>query len=208
MILGTKKYLEQKELWPKSGKHILAQYTEDTVVVYQAYRPAIGLFAMEKQYFGGEFSYTRMSWIKPNFLWMMYRSGWGEKQGQEITLAIHLKRNFFDNILLNAYPSKNIGGIPTKDWARKIKTTDVRLQWDPDHGPRGQPLSRKAIQLGLRNKYLLPFKGEGIHKIENISTFVSEQRAILKTSELDDLVVPEENVYEVSPEIRKVLFMD
>ncbi len=208
MILKTKKYLEQKELWPKSGKHILAQYTADTVVVYQAYRPAIGLFAVEKQYFGGEFSYKRMSWIKPNFLWMMYRSGWGEKQGQEITLAIYLKRNFFENILLNAYPSTNIGGIPAKDWARRIKTTDVRLQWDPDHDPRGQPLSRKAIQLGLRDKYLLPFRGEGIHKIENISAFVSEQRAVLKTNGLDDLVVPEEHVYEVSPEIRKVLFMD
>ncbi|WP_141653813.1 DUF4291 family protein, partial [Erwinia billingiae] len=25
------------------------------------------------------FSMTRMTWIKPSFLWMMYRSGWGMK---------------------------------------------------------------------------------------------------------------------------------
>jgi hypothetical protein len=27
-----------------------------------------------------------MSWIKPNFLWMMYCSGWGTKQRQRIIL--------------------------------------------------------------------------------------------------------------------------
>src|SRR6476620_9141200 len=69
---------------PKTGRHIIAQYNETSVVVYQAYRPAIAHFALEHGYFGGEFSLGRMSWIKPNFLWMMYRSGWGTKVGQEV----------------------------------------------------------------------------------------------------------------------------
>lgn len=81
MELEVTNYLEQKQSWPLKGKHIMAQYDESSVVVYQAYRPAIGEFATENQYFGGPFSYTRMSWIKPNFLWMMYRSGWGSKEG-------------------------------------------------------------------------------------------------------------------------------
>ena len=38
-----------------------------------------------------DYSTTRMTWIKPNFLWMMYRSGWAEKKGQENILAIYLK---------------------------------------------------------------------------------------------------------------------
>jgi hypothetical protein len=38
-----------------------------------------------------------MSWIKPNFLWMMFRSGWGE--GQEIILGLRL-RPFFDSLLV------------------------------------------------------------------------------------------------------------
>jgi len=25
---------------------------------------------------------NRMTWIKPNFLWMMYRSGWASKKNQ------------------------------------------------------------------------------------------------------------------------------
>jgi len=67
-------YTRQLDEWPNSGKHILAQFNSDSVIVYQAYKPSIGHFAAEHQYFGGEFSFTRMSWIKPNFLWMMYRT--------------------------------------------------------------------------------------------------------------------------------------
>jgi hypothetical protein len=40
-----------------------------------------------------------MSWIKPTSLWMMHRWGWGTTDGQEVTLAIWLRRVAFDNIL-------------------------------------------------------------------------------------------------------------
>ncbi len=43
-----------------------------------------------------------MSWIKTNFLWMMYRSGWGTKPDQEIILAIRLKTTFLDSVLTQA----------------------------------------------------------------------------------------------------------
>lgn len=66
MKLLTKFYSNQASKWPKTGRHILAQFDGDAVVVYQAYRPAIGLFAAKNGYFGGEFSLNRMSWIKPN----------------------------------------------------------------------------------------------------------------------------------------------
>jgi SAM-dependent methyltransferase len=51
---------------PNSGRHILAQFDDESVVDYQAYRPAIGLFAAKNGHFGGEFGLDRMSWIKPN----------------------------------------------------------------------------------------------------------------------------------------------
>src|SRR6185295_11209872 len=99
MKLTTESYQAQIARWPRSGRHILAQFDGDSVVVYQAYRPNIGRFAAEHGYFGGEFSLGRMSWIKPNFLWMMYRSGWGSKPDQEVTLAVRLQRPAFDRIL-------------------------------------------------------------------------------------------------------------
>ena len=67
----------------RADTYSLKQNSEG-VIVYQAYRPSIGTYAVEHGHFGGEFSYSRMSWIKTNFLWMMYRSGWGTKPGQEV----------------------------------------------------------------------------------------------------------------------------
>ena len=53
--------------------------------------------------FGGPlFSYSRMSWIKTNFLWMMYRCGWAAKKGQERVLAVWITREGFQEILSNA----------------------------------------------------------------------------------------------------------
>ena len=51
---------------------------------------------------GPVYSFTRMTWVKTNFLWMMYRSGWGRKRNQERTLAIYLTREGFDTILRGA----------------------------------------------------------------------------------------------------------
>lgn len=43
-------YTEQQEkVWPKEGKHILAQYDEDSIVVYQAYCPEIADYAVKHQ---------------------------------------------------------------------------------------------------------------------------------------------------------------
>ena len=43
------KYIFQKEHWPKEGKHILAQYDDKTVIVYQAFKPSIAKYAVENQ---------------------------------------------------------------------------------------------------------------------------------------------------------------
>jgi len=49
-VWKVQKYLEQKEQeWPKEGRHILAQYDESSVVVYQAYCPEIADYAVEHQ---------------------------------------------------------------------------------------------------------------------------------------------------------------
>lgn len=40
-----------------------------------------------------------MSWIKPNFLWMIFRSGWATKENQERVLAMFLRREAFDILM-------------------------------------------------------------------------------------------------------------
>ncbi len=198
-MLATESYPEQVKVWPKQGRHILAQFDADTLVVYQAYHPSIGRYAVEHGAFGGNFSYDRMSWIKTNFLWMMYRSGWGTKENQEVTLALRLRlrRAFFDSLLALAVPStwdRNL--YPTREgWSRAVGRSDVRLQFDPDHHPSGAKLERRAIQLGLRGSALEAFGRREQVAVVDLSGFVTEQRAVLASRGVSALVTPRERVY-------------
>jgi hypothetical protein len=196
-MLVTELYCEQVKAWPKEGRHILAQFDADSVVVYQAYRPAIGRYAAEHGRFGGEFSFERMSWVKPNFLWMMYRSGWGTKADQEVTLALRLRRPFFDEVLARAVPSSWDRDLyPTREeWARDVGRSDVRLQWDPDHHPSGAKLERRAIQLGLRGDALRAFGTGEVVEFIDLSEFVTGQRNVLTSRGVASLVTPRERVY-------------
>jgi Domain of unknown function (DUF4291) len=87
-----------------------------------------------------------MSWIKPNFLWMMYRSGWGTKPGQEVVLAIWLKRTAFDAILAEAVHSTYTEAVygSQQQWKQAGQNPSVRLQWDPDHDPSRAPFAHKV----------------------------------------------------------------
>jgi hypothetical protein len=189
-------YHDVAPTWPAEGRHVLATWDDASVVVYQAYRPSIGRFAAEHGFFGGDFSTGRMSWVKPNFLWMMYRSGWGTKEGQEITLAVRLRRDAFDAILARAVPSSFDPTLyEDRDaWQRDVASSEVRLQWDPDHGPSGAPLARRAVQLGLRGSVLARYAREDILAIEDVSAVVARERAHVGT---DALVVPAERPYPV-----------
>jgi hypothetical protein len=192
MKITVKKYKEQILEWPKSGYHIMAQYDDEKIIVYQAYKKEIGEFAVKNQFFGGEFSFNRMTWIKPNFLWMMYRSGWGTKEGQEVTLAIHLKISAFRNYLENAVYSSydQIEGISHEEWRNELENSIIRLQWDPDHDPHGAKQERRAIQIGLRGGFINAFAKDDILQIENISAFVKEQYEFVKNHQLENLMVP------------------
>jgi hypothetical protein len=177
-MLSIEPYLSQQALWPTSGRHVLAQFDASSVVVYQAFRPEIADEAVPLGRFGPAFSRGRMSWIKPNFLWMMYRCGWAAKQDQERVLAVRLRREFFENLLLSAVASSFDGkSHPSREaWHAAVQSSDVRLQWDPDHDPSGRPLDRRAIQLGMRGKALQEYAGDAIVALEDVTPFVMDQR--------------------------------
>jgi hypothetical protein len=69
MTLVTEPYCEQMNVWPKEGRHILAQYDAHTIIVYQAYRPSIGRYAVEHGVFGGDFSYRAYAPIGSRKCW-------------------------------------------------------------------------------------------------------------------------------------------
>jgi hypothetical protein len=197
-MLAIEPYAQQAKLWPKAGRHILAHLDDRTIIVYQAYRPSIGRFAVEHGKLGGpDFSYARMSWVKPNFLWMMYRSGWGTKPDQEFTLALRIRREFFESLLTEAVPSAwNRDRFATEiEWARAVGASSVRLQWDPDHSPSGAKLERRAIQIGLRGEVLEAFGRRELLEVIDLSPFVAEQRSQLNSVGWSALQTPRERVY-------------
>ena len=54
-------------------RNIYAVFDDKTIRVYQAYNNETADEALKLGKFGSKFSLTRMTWIKPSFLWMMYR---------------------------------------------------------------------------------------------------------------------------------------
>lgn len=197
MAVVTEPYSEQVKVWPEEGRHILAQYDDHTIIVYQAYRLSIGRFAAQNGAFGADFSYSRMSWIKPGFLWMMYRSGWGTKESQEVTLALRLRRTFFDWLLAQAVRSTydEAHFATREEWRGALAYSPVRLQWDPDRHPSAARLKRRAIQLGLRGQALQAFGKRELLEVINLSGFVAEQSARLRLGGVEALETPRERVY-------------
>jgi len=198
--LNTQSYEAQVARWPSQGKHILAHHDRESVIVYQAYRESIGRFAAQHGRFGGpDFSFNRMSWIKPNFLWMMYRSGWATKPGQEVVLALRLSRNFFEALLEKAVPSSFAPSVypSVEAWQADVAASEVRMQWDPDHAPDGSKLERRAIQLGLRGAALKAMAGDELLEVIDVSPFIAEQRRFIhSTAHYAELQTPVETVLE------------
>ena len=115
--LALEPWTVQSARWPTSGKHILAQYDEDLIWVYQAYRPEIADWAVQHQRFGGPWSRGRMTWIKPSAVWMAYRCGWTlhKDANQSNVLALDLDRAEFERLLMHAVVSHGPGGGSFKD---------------------------------------------------------------------------------------------
>lgn len=196
-MLITEPYLTQVQIWPAQGRHILAQYDDATIIVYQAYSSDIGHFAVTRQQFGGAFNYARMSWIKTTFLWLMYRSRWGVKENQQVILALRLRREFFDALLAQAAPTSWERGLfaTQEAWASAVSQSAVRVQWDPDYDPWGNPLQRRTLQIGLKGAALETFGQRELLEVLDISAFVAEQRVHLTAADGAALLTPRERVY-------------
>lgn len=180
---------------------IRAIYNAETIRVYQAYNNIIADEAIMLNKFGNSFSMNRMTWIKPSFLWMMYRSGWATKQGQNRILAIDMDRIGFEEIVVNAVTStfddKLYSNI--EEWKNAIKDSEVRIQWDPERDIFGNPSKNKrSIQIGIRGKILQQFNNKWIKRITDITHFVQQQKRMIDDQRFDLLSLPQEKVYQFS----------
>lgn len=180
-------------------KEIFASYNRKYIRIYQAYNPVIAQEAVKLQNFGENFNTNRMTWIKPSFLWLMYRSNWGTKKNQECILAIDVHREVFDRLLEKAVlTSPDSMMFDGNEWEKKFRNTDVYCQWDTDRYFSGNPRNRSAIQIGIKGEALSYFLSDGIHKIEDLTPYVRKWNERRKKRQLSITELPSEKIYPVN----------
>jgi hypothetical protein len=114
-----------------------------------------------------------MTWIKPSFNWMMYRSGYATKPGQEVVLAIDIARDGFEWALKNAVLSNFVPSVhgSHEQWHDLLATKPVRIQWDPERDWRLQPIPNiRAIQIGLSREAVERYVNDWLIRIEDVTS--------------------------------------
>jgi hypothetical protein len=159
-------------------KIIRATFNKDTIVVYQAFNDKIADEAIKLQKFGNEFSFNRMSWIKPSFLWLMERSNWANKPNQERILEIHITRAFWDKCLELAVDTD------ASKSDRNIKEAQILVQWDPERTLRGAKLNIRSIQIGVSRDMINQYN-ESIEKIVDLTEKVKKMYLLNSNGKFD-----------------------
>ena len=184
---------------------IRALYDNETIVLYQAYGRAIAQPALAAQRFCPPFSFHRMTWIKPSFLWLMYRSNWGRKSGQEHVLAVRIKRSNWDQALglgvLTSFEPK-VFASPDQ-WRRQFEAAKVHVQWDTERSLRGGALPYYSIQVGLSRHIIREYVEDWIVGIEDYTDRVRKIQSLLRAGKASEAKrkLPAERVYTVEASV-------
>lgn len=158
------------------ARQVRANFDDETLTVYQAYLSAIAVPAVAAQTLVSPFKLDRMTWIKPSFCWMMYRSGWARKPGQEHVLAIRITRSGFETALSRASLSHFDPDVHDShdQWLASKQTSPVRIQWDPERDIHLRPLPWRSIQIGLSGSAVVEYVQDWIVGIDDITDQVRQ----------------------------------
>ena len=183
-------------------RRIRALHTASTITVYQAYSPEIGMPAIRDGRFPAAWKPDRMTWIKPSFLWMMYRAGWGHKDpGQARILAIDITREGFEWAIANSCESHPPEGMGRADYEALKAASPVRIQWDPERDLRFNPLPWRSLQLGLGPAASRRYVEDWTVRIEEVTPLAHRMGALVAEGRLEEAggMLPAERVYPLPP---------
>jgi len=169
-------------------RQIRAVYDDTTIRVYQAYSDQIADSALAHGTFvSPPFKMDRMTWIKPSFLWMMYRAGWGFKEpGQSRILAIDITREGFEWALAHSCLSHVDPSMSKEAWERLKSESPARIQWDPERDLLLQPLPHRAIQIGLSKEAVKLYISQWIRQITDVTPLAHEIHALVQKGKLNE----------------------
>ncbi len=190
-------------------RQVRADFTDEMITVYQAYSNAIAEAALAAQRFVSPFKLDRMTWIKPSFLWMMYRSGWGRKPGQERILAVRMSRSGFAWALSNACLTRYDPGIyPTSEaWSELKRTAPVRIQWDPERTVALARLPDRTIQIGLAGVATERYAREWVRRIDEVTGLAHEVEALVGQGRETEAIaaLPNEKPYPLPADLARAI---
>lgn len=193
-------------------RKIRAAYNDSTIRVYQAYSEQIADAALRAGKFVSPFKLSRMTWIKPSFLWMMYRCGYSYKdEGLARVLAIDITREGFEWALANACISHF--ETPTyenhEQWQQRKAVTEVRIQWDPERDLNHNALAHCSIQIGLTGAAVKKYVQQWCVGIEDVTEQARAIKSLVDQGELAEAakLLPEEREYPVPDHIRPLCGM-
>ncbi|UCZ82308.1 DUF4291 domain-containing protein [Pseudomonas sp. L5B5] len=183
-------------------RQIRAVYDASTLRVYQAYSASIADAALAHGTFvSPPFKMERMTWIKPSFLWMMYRAGWGFKDaGQSRILAIDISREGFEWALAHSCPSHADEGLSKEQWLQLKDQSPVRIQWDPERDLHLQPQEHRAIQIGLGQEAVGLYVNQWIQRISDVTPLAHRIHERVLAGDLEEArrLLPQEREYPVA----------
>ncbi|KAJ6127843.1 hypothetical protein N7471_009060 [Penicillium samsonianum] len=190
---------------------IRAKQTPNTITVYQAYSPEIAEPALKAQTFVSPFSRERMTWIKPSFLWMAYRSGWARKSRQERVLAIEITQEGFEWALRHSCLSHYTPDEETspEEWRKKLRASPVRVQWDPERDISMRSLSYRSIQIGLSGEAVAKYIDEWIVSVTDVTATMRQIDGYLKIGDIQAAkgCLPEETRFVLPEDLQEHLRM-
>lgn len=184
-------------------RKIYANYDEEGVYVYQAFKPDIVKVAVEKGTFGKGFGLDRITWIKPSFAWILRRSEYATKHRMEGIAKIKISHSSFLDILEQSIETQwNSSVYPQEDdWQKYLNQSDVIHQWDPERDLAGRRLERQAIQIGIRGEVIKKYVSDYVMGVQDV-TILSQQIGALAKKRMDiNIEVPEEKEYPISAEL-------
>jgi hypothetical protein len=192
-------------------REIRADFNAETIVVYQAYGDAIADAALRAGTFVAPFSFNRMTWIKPSFRWLMHRSNWGQRSGQERILRLHVRRSGWDKALAIGVLTSPDGPVfgNAEYWQSAFESAHVNVQWDTERSPRGAALNHYSIQVGLSRHIIRELVDTWISKIEDFTPSVRKLYELVHNGRTKEAarLMPRERVYPVPSQVARRLMM-
>jgi hypothetical protein len=84
-------------------------------------------------------------------MWMMYRCHWATAAGQERVLAIEITREGFEWALANSCLAQydHAFHADRETWSAALRSSPVRVQWEPERSLNLTPLPYRSLQVGL-----------------------------------------------------------